>query len=51
MVPQEQAELEERKVSLVLLASRASLGRKETLVFLGSRDPLVFLVDLVSRET
>lgn len=45
--PQDQAASEERRVSPELLASQASLDRKEILVFLGSRAPLVSLVLLV----
>lgn len=45
--PQEVVALRERRVFPALLARRASLDRRESLVFPGSQVPLVFLVVLV----
>lgn len=47
MGPQEVVALREKKVFLALLANQASPDRRETLEFLDSRVPLVFLVVLV----
>lgn len=47
MGPQELAALGVKKVFLALLASRASLDRRERVALRDSRAPLVFLVLLV----